>query len=162
MGEMSYSVLWQTYQKERQSNELQMVPRSFYEDSKEFVESIDMKASEDAKTLKENAARILNSVFERRRQKVLMYVAYGRPLPSSTPAQDTVLYEEALKLLKSDSVAGTKTSQIVPPLRSVQQIPQIILPSGRKIGPLEKEQLIDVPDKEDTAFLINNGICKQA
>jgi len=160
-GDISYDVLWQTYQKERQSNELQLVPKNFYDSFKEFINS-HATGAEDEKSQKENAAKLLTGIFEKRRQKMLIYAAYGRQLPSPAPQQDVEFYEQAIKLLKSNALDYSKEKPKAQTLRSMQSIPQIILPSGRKIGPLDKEQLIEIEDKEDTTFLINNGICKQA
>lgn len=160
MNDITYEILWQTYQKERQSNELQLVPKSFYDDFKEFINSHGT-GTEDEKGQKENAARLLTGIFEKRRQKILIYVAYARQLPSPATQQDTEFYEQAIKLLKSNAPDYSKEVQKTQTLRSAQSIPQIILPSGRKIGPLDGGQLISMDNKEDAAFLVNSGICKQ-
>ncbi len=159
--DLSYDILWQAYQKEKQSNEIQLLPKTFYDDMKAFInDSFQNDTNEETKIQRQNAVRILNSLFERRKQKILIYAAYGKPLPSSTTQQEADIYEKVLKIIKSDisegSVSGKKENT---PLKSKLSIPEIILPSGNKIGPLEKEQIIEIKSKEDVNFLINNGIC---
>jgi hypothetical protein len=46
-------------------------------------------------------------------------------------------------------------------LRSITDIPEIILPSGRKLGPLKKNEVLDIQDSAaDTTYLISNAICE--
>ena len=43
----------------------------------------------------------------------------------------------------------------------LQQIPKIILPSGAQIGPLNKDDTVNIKDEDDKKFLLNNSICKK-
>jgi DNA replication initiation complex subunit (GINS family) len=160
--ELSYDILWQTYQKEKLSNELQLIPRTFYEDMKEFINSsFGKEKGEEGQVQKENATRLLYNIFERRKQKIIIYAAYGKSLPNTVSTQEAAFYEKILKVIKEttvENIPDNKIEQIA--LKSLQNLPEILLPSGRKVGPLEKEQIIEVKNKEDTNFLINNGICK--
>ena len=108
-NELSYDILWQTYQKEKRSNELQLVPKTFYDDMAAFLNGMDSSVqSTDSSVQKENAARLLNGIFEKRKQKILIYAAYGKQLPGPVPQREADLYEEAIKLMKADTLAPAK------------------------------------------------------
>jgi DNA replication initiation complex subunit (GINS family) len=162
-NEFSYEMLWQTYQKEKRSNELQLVPKTFYDDMKVFMKAIAESSAQTDETRiqKDNAARLLNGIFERRKQKILVYVAYSKPLPGPVPQHEAELYEEATKLMKADTLGLVTEDKIEQRLRSTQALPEIILPSGGKIGPLDKDQVVDVKNKDDRLFLVNSKICRE-
>ena len=160
--ELTYENLWQAYQKEKQSNELQLIPKTFYDDMKEYIDkAFKGGAGEDSTQQRENAMRLLNGIFERRKQKILIYAAYGKQLPSPSTQQEADFYEQITKAIKASTLNAThKESQPIA-LRSMQSIPEILLPSGSRIGPLEKEQVVEIKNREDASFLINNKICRQ-
>lgn len=160
-NELTYDMLWQAYQKEKRSNELQLIPKSFYEEALGFIKELPGGGSEDGAIQKENAARLLNEMFERRKQKIMVYAAYGRQLPEQAPPKETTLYDEAVRMLKKSTLNGEASGTGVAALKVSQPIPEILLPSGLKIGPLEKDQVLEVKGKEDRAFLINNNICRE-
>lgn len=154
-----FDTVWQVWQKERQSNELQQIPKTFYEDVLKHIHSINT-ASEIQKTTKENLLRTLNNIYERRKQKILVYVAYSQSIPQ-VPSQELNLYEKISKLVNAEkmNIDGPIESK---PLLVIQDIPRIVLPSGKEIGPLEKDQSIALDEGEDKNFLISNNICKTA
>ncbi len=160
-SELTYDILWQAYQKEKRSNELQLIPKTFYEEVLAFIKELHNEETEGSAPQKENAARLLNGIFERRKQKILVYAAYGRQIPGPAPSKETALYDEAVRMLKESTLNGEAKSAKGAPLRVSQPIPEILLPSGMKIGPLEKDQVLEVNGKEDRAFLINNNICRE-
>lgn len=45
-------------------------------------------------------------------------------------------------------------------LSALQNIPEIFLPSGNKIGPLTKQERIRVTDRKDATFLVDNMLCE--
>jgi DNA replication initiation complex subunit (GINS family) len=156
-----YESLWQAYQKEKQSNELQLLPKTFYEDIIEYIGKIPKNGSEEEKSLETNILNMLNNLFERRKQKLVIYAAYNKQIPTSIAQKEIEFYEKIKKAISSNTLEYTKSQdEKIVVLRSVQKIPEIILPSGRKVGPLENEQILEVKDKDDVKFLINNGICK--
>lgn len=162
-NEFSYEVLWQTYQKEKRSNELQLVPKTFYDDMRAFMKAMAESSAQTDETRiqKDNASRLLNGIFERRKQKILVYAAYGKPLPGPVPQREAELYEDATKLMKAETLGFAKEGETDQRLRSMQAIPEIILPSGGKIGPFEKDQVIEIKDKNDRDFLVNSKICRE-
>ena len=161
VNELSYDMLWQACQKEKRSNELQLIPKSFYEEALALIEEMPASAVEEGATQKENAARLLSGMFERRKQKIMVYAAYGRQMPGPMPPREAALYDDAVKLLQGSTLNGVVKEAKEASLRVAQTIPEILLPSGRKIGPLERDQTLEVRDKEDRAFLVNNNICRE-
>jgi len=62
----TYDLLWQVVQKEKQTNELQLLPKTFYDDIKAFVASLDNKsANEDEQSIRKNALKLASDLFER-------------------------------------------------------------------------------------------------
>ena len=159
-NELSYDMLWQACQAEKRSNELQLLHKGFYEDMTIMINGL-QDATADSISLKENATKLLSGLFERRKQKIMIYVAYGRQLPTPAPQREEKLYEDAVALLNGSTLA-VQGKAATGALRAIQPIPEIILPSGRKIGPLEKDQMMEIKDREDRAFLVNNNICREA
>lgn len=159
---IEYETIWQIYQKEKQSNELQLIPKSLYEDADILINKLRGEKTEEAGTEADNAQRLINYIFEKRKQKIMLYAAYGRPMPGPSPQEEEEFYNEALEILKSRRLKTARPKEIKT-LKALQKIPEIILPSGNKEGPFEKDQLVEIKssNKEDINFLINNGICKE-
>ncbi len=159
-----YEILWQVTQKEKQTNELQLLPKTFYNDVDDFIRSFDNKElSEEDIGLKKNTMRLLNDLHERRKQKILIYVAYKKQMPQPAILSEQDFYKKLSQVAsenKIDFAATQKPNTFL--LKSLQSIPEIILPSGRKVGPLEKGQIIELGGNgEDADFLINNTICQK-
>jgi len=67
-----YDTLWQVTQKEKQVNELQLLPKTFYDEVTNFIKSFEAKdLSEEDMNLKKNAIRLLGELQERRKQRYL-------------------------------------------------------------------------------------------
>ena len=161
-NDLTYDILWQAYQKEKRTNELQLISKTFYEEMGAFIGGITREnTTAEERLQKDNAVTLLNGIFEKRKQKILMYAAYGKQLPGPVPQTEADLYESAGKLLRSSTIEYNGDSAAQSALRSMQAIPEVILPSGAKIGPLEKDQIIVVKDREDRRFLVNSKICKE-
>ena len=163
---LAYELLWQITQKEKQTNELQLLPKTFYTDIDDFLGTFEGKelTEEDANT-KKNTLRLINELYERRKQKILIYVAYKKQMPQPAAQVELDFYNNIADLATGNRLQikmQNDRNQRIRALRSLQAIPEIILPSGKKLGPLEKGQLIDTNEsEEDTKFLINNAICQQ-
>ena len=156
-SENFYDFLWQVWQKEKVSNELQEVPKEFYEDAVEFIAGI-KKDDEQNKTTKNNTIKILYNIFELRKKKVLLYIAYKKTLPQSIPKLDMSLYNQIFETYNKTelNLSSERNNFII-----LQQIPKIILPSGAQIGPLNKDDTVNIKDEDDKKFLLNNNICKK-
>ena len=156
---VTYDYLWQAYQKEKQTNQLQLVNKTFYEDVGEYIRKL--KETNNQK-LYENTTSLLNSFYEKRKQKILMYVAYGKPLPQPISTRETELYNRIVRAVNSEAkeekaAEQNKTST----LKSKRSIPEILLPSGNKIGPLSEGEKLSIENGQDMAYLIENSICEK-
>lgn len=152
---ISYDYIWRFYQKEKQTNQLLPTGRSFYSEVIGFTNS----SGSDQQRL--NLERVVNELFEKRKQKIVLYVAYGRQPPSMSDAE-TEFYTKLVDIVgghKLDRSNGSdKKSKL---MRSLKDIPEIVLPSGGKVGPLKKDDVIEGPEKEaDADYLIKNTICE--
>ncbi|MGC8537810.1 MAG: hypothetical protein ACP5MZ_02385 [Candidatus Micrarchaeia archaeon] len=112
---------------------------------------------EQSNTTKENTIKILHNIYELRKKKVLLYIAYKKQLPQSIPKLDMGLYNQIFEVYSKAKLEFDleRNNFIV-----LQHIPKIILPSGAQIGPLEKDDTVLINDEEDKKFLLNNNICK--
>jgi DNA replication initiation complex subunit (GINS family) len=154
---LSYDYLWQAYQKEKQTNQLLLVSKTFYDDVNAFLAN---KTGMDP-SLKENTAKLLNSFFERRKQKILIYVAYNKPLPQPVSGNEFEFYNKILQIVKSERIETYNKTGERMVLRSAKDLPEIILPSGKKFGPVKKDQIIESIDEQDKVYLLENSICEQ-
>jgi DNA replication initiation complex subunit (GINS family) len=159
---ITYDYLWETYQKEKQTNQLLPISRGFYTDALVFIKNLS-SADEIATSTRTNTINILNSIFEKRRQKILVYIAYGKALPQAVSDLEQDFYnkvQDMLKVNKLDSI-NIKTADKTP-LRSLKDIPEVILPSGSKAGPFKKNQIIELGNYEsDIESLLSNAICER-
>ncbi len=164
VNELDYDLLWQIVQKEKQTNELQLLPKGFYDEAASLLNSLNKKEmTDDEASLRKNAMKMINDLYERRKQKVLIYVAYRKPLPQPAVPSEQEFYNELSEAAKRNKLDMHFSKNGRQTLVSLQTIPEIILPSGRKAGPFEKGQIIEMSaEEEDIKFLINNTICKQA
>ncbi len=135
---ISYDYLWQAYQKEKQTNQLLLVPKTFYEDTLEFISKAQANKAQDPNIV-ENATKLLNDFFEKRKQKILIYVAYNKQLPQPISSNETEFYNRVLQTVRAERLGLAKqTKNNTTTLKSTKDIPEIILPSGNKAGPSEK------------------------
>ncbi len=155
----TFDVVWQVWQKERQSNELQQIPKSFYEDTIKYAATL-TGSEEQGRTTKENLLRTLNNIYEKRKQKILIYIAYNQSLPP-VPDSELKIYERISSAVRSEKMQADGQYKDNA-LTVIQAVPRIVLPSGKEIGPLDREQTIQVANGEDREFLLTNNICKSA
>ncbi len=105
----------------------------------------------------------MSEIYERRKQKILIYVAYKKQLPQPAIQAEQQFYNTLIETTNNNKLdmqrpkeGGKQT------LQTLQALPEIILPSGKKIGPLEKDQTVVIDaDEEDIKFLVSNTICKK-
>jgi hypothetical protein len=160
---ITYGLLWEILQKERSSNSLQLVPKNFYNEVFDFIKDTETKnsTSEEVSVQTANMKRLLMEIFEKRKQKIILYVAYKKPMPSPTVDIELDLYNKLTDLYLNTKIISQETTKAQQNrLRVIiEKLPEVFLPSGLKIGPLEKGQVIEVADKTDSAFLIDNSLC---
>jgi DNA replication initiation complex subunit (GINS family) len=155
--DMSYDYVWRLFQKEKQTNQLLQVNRNFYDDVAEYL-----KLSESNEQQKTNIEKILVGLFEKRRQKILLYAAYNKLLPQPTSEREQEFYKEIVQISEKYNIAFSKVqNRSNKLLRSINDIPEIILPSGKKFGPYKKGEIIEVQGADvDGEYLLKNSICE--
>ncbi|MDE1865996.1 MAG: hypothetical protein KGH94_05160 [Candidatus Micrarchaeota archaeon] len=157
MGEdISYDYIWNLCQKEKQTNQLLQLPKTFYDDTINYL-----ARSQLAEPQKTNMEKLLVDLLEKRKQKIFMYLAYNKTLPPQIDSSEQELYNallEAAAKHRMDPARKIKSNKL---LRSLTDIPEIVLPSGRKLGPLKKNEILDMQDSAaDVTYLISNAICE--
>jgi hypothetical protein len=53
-----------------------------------------------------------------------------------------------------ESATGEKLTRI----KIIARTPELITPNGKRIGPYEENEVIEVSDKHDTEYILNNKI----
>jgi len=161
MEDISYNFLWELLQKERSTNTLQLIPKNFYDDVYNFIK--ENKAAQKQETqiaTAENMVRIADEIFEKRKQKIILYVAYKKQLPSPTVDIEVDFYNKLKELYTNTKPINQPSQKPQEKLTVIiEKLPEVFLPSGIKIGPLQKGQAIEVKDKTDREFLIDNSLC---
>lgn len=157
MGEdISYDYIWNLCQKEKQTNQLLTLSRTFYVDIIDYMSKSTLSESQKA-----NMEKLLASLFEKRKQKIFLYLAYNKPLPQPLDNTENDLYNSILEMAAKHKIDPSQKIKSNILLRSITDIPEIILPSGRKVGPLKKNEILDIKDSTaDMTYLINNAICE--
>jgi DNA replication initiation complex subunit (GINS family) len=157
MGEdISYDYIWNLYQKEKQTNQLLQLSKAFYPDIMEYLSKATLSDQQ-----KLNMEKILVNLFEKRKQKIFLYLAYNKPLPTQLDSTEQEFYTNILETINKYKIDPTKKIKSNKLLRSLTDIPEIVLPSGRKLGPLKKDEILDMQDSSaDVTYLISNAICE--
>ncbi len=97
---------------------------------------------------------MLLNLKERRKQKLLTYIAYGKILPVVIPEEEEALYEEIRAVLDKSAEPG------VSKMRVVSSIPEVLTAEGRKIGPYKQGEIIEIGNSRDVEFMIKNKIAE--
>lgn len=134
---------------EQKSGEIAPLPKEFYLKINEKLKTYGTTESDEYK----NLAKLYNSIKDRRTQKILVYLAYNKELPRPLPAEDEDLYIQ-IKNIINKSGGESKPSK----LKVSKTIPQIVAPSGNKLGPYEQNEIIYVYDRADAKFMVENKL----
>ncbi|MDE1832825.1 MAG: hypothetical protein KGH58_00200 [Candidatus Micrarchaeota archaeon] len=155
---VSYDYLWQTLENEKRTNQLTQIPKTFYTDTITFINSIDQNTREA--NLRNNAVRLLTELFEIRKQKILVYVAYNKHVPQQIAANEQEFYSRISEISRNNRIELNQSSGgSARKAKSIMDIPEILLPSGNKAGPFKKEQIITMDNETDLKFLVDSSIC---
>lgn len=183
-GKIDYSSIWKLSVQEDQTNELQPLSKDFYDKSISLINQI--KDPEMGRSPKANFLKLLNKLFEKRKQKITIYAAYNKPLPNPIPKEEQDLYVELITLLKgvtlnknpasaehpytkeASTERGDAENVIEQPeylseakqVKALQDMPELLLPSGNKVGPANKGDIIKISNENDIKFLISNSLCE--
>jgi DNA replication initiation complex subunit (GINS family) len=140
-------------QTEKITGELMPLQKDFYTQVVTFVNELGKENSEEKNRQAENAKKMIAILRERRKQKLLVYLAYDKQLPQPIPNEEEVLYNEITKILNKE-IPNVKLSR----LKITADIPEVITTEGRKIGPYRQGEVIEVSSVGDADFIVKNKI----
>ncbi len=134
---------------EQKSGEIAPLPKEFYLKINEKLKTFSTPDSDEYK----NLFKLYTTIRERRTQKILVYLAYNKELPRPLPAEDEDLYIQIKNIINKSS-GESKPSK----LKVSSTIPQIVAPSGNKLGPYEQNEIVYVYDRADAKFMVENKL----
>ena len=147
--------LFNKISEEKKTRELLPLPEDFYEKILLNAEKNKKTTEETEKSEKveKNIKKLLENIKKIRTQKVLLYLAYDRKLPTPIPKEEESLYKYIKNILNntSDSV---KFKQI----KIINTIPEVITPEGKKLGPFIKGETILPESESEIEFILKNKI----
>jgi len=144
---ISITDLFNKLKSERNTGELLPMPADFYAIAEKYINDL---ASAGNATEAENARKLLGMIKEKRKQKLLIYLAYGRPLPKPIPEEEESLYNEVAKLISNNSSHTVK-------IKIKTDLPKIVTPSGKELGPFKTGEVVEISE-EDAEFVLMNSI----
>lgn len=151
MATIDQAQLFSILSKEKETGELLPLPTDFYQQIESLI--LSLSSSDVPKQEEANLQKMVAQLKEKRRQKILIYLAYNRPLPRPVPQEEENLYNEILKILNKDA---SKTS--VFKVKILTDLPEIVTPEGKKLGPFSKDQVVELTDRKDVDFILVNKI----
>jgi preprotein translocase subunit Sss1 len=134
---------------ERKTGEIQPLPKDFYRQAEEILKVSGTPDSGEYSS----ASKITTDLKERRTQKLMIYLAYNKPLPHPIPSEDEDLYIQIKRIL-GKSVSEQKSIKI----RITKKVPQVITPAGNSIGPFEQNETATLSNMEDVKFIVENKL----
>jgi DNA replication initiation complex subunit (GINS family) len=143
---MDYLDIIEFYKKEKNTSRLIPIDRNFYTEAENLIKN----TGND--TEKANINNTLNFLKEKRVQKILIYLAYDKQIGNEVTPEESDLYLKIKSLLKKNKItASTKIKINI-------DVPEIITTSGTKLGPYNKNEIIELNSNEDMIFIIENKI----
>ncbi len=143
---MDYLDIIEFYKKEKNTSRLMPIDRNFYTEAENLIKN----TGND--TEKANINNTLNFLKEKRVQKILIYLAYDKQIGNEVTPEESDLYLKIKSLLKKNKItASTKIKINI-------DVPEIITTSGTKLGPYNKNEIIELNSNEDMIFIIENKI----
>ena len=135
---------------EKKTGELLQLPKDFYR-----IADAELKNETGASTPTEvqNHKSTLSTLKQKRKQKILIYLAYGKAMPDPIPDEEKSMYERILSFLNN----GEK-QQKPAMIRIVIKIPEVITTTGSTIGPYQEGETVLITNPSDAEFIINNKI----
>jgi hypothetical protein len=90
---ITFDFVWGLYLKEKQTNQLLQLNKSFYGDVGEYLKKAQVDEHQRL-----NMQKMLVELFERRKQKILLYITYKKPLPQPIAAEESDFYNRIADL----------------------------------------------------------------
>jgi DNA replication initiation complex subunit (GINS family) len=149
--DITSELLFKRLKDEKLTGEMLPLDENFYKKTYNMIQNLEKTPS----TMKEaeNIKKMLTSLLERRRQKLLLYLAYDKPLPKPIPMEEENLYAKVQEILNNES------EQIkIAKIKIISEVPEIITPYGKKLGPYKSNEVLEIYDDQDARFLLSNKI----
>ncbi|MDE1827587.1 MAG: hypothetical protein KGH65_00280 [Candidatus Micrarchaeota archaeon] len=153
--EISVDQLFNMIQAEKKTGEVIPLPRDFYRNAIQKLSKLEQIQEDQQHS--GNFKKLLSQVRERRVQKLLIYLAYNKQLPSLVPEEEEELYRGIKALLDKKEAGVTKVRKI----RIIAETPELVMPNGGKSGPYKEHQVIETTDNYEAEFLLNNKLGEQ-
>lgn len=147
-NDMSINMLVNLLKTEKKSGEVTTLGPDFYAKIAEKLKAYPTDSDEYR-----NTKKVADAIRERRTQKVLVYIAYGKELPRPVPTEEEDLYIQ-IKNILNKSGDGARPSKI----KVAKHIPQIVTPAGNRIGPYEQNEVVNIYDRADAKFMVDNKL----
>ncbi len=158
---VTYDYIWQVHMREKETNQLTAVQKEFYEDAETFIKKLEAQTDHTSTVARTNIIKILGDIYKLRRRKILVYAAYNRPLPPQTPQSEHALYSKICEIAYGGNAAPEQPAASRRVLEALENIPEVIMPNGSRVGPLAKGQLLEADDEETVNFLLETGACRR-
>ena len=143
---MDYLDLIDFYKKEKNTSKLLSMPKNFYKEAKELIKN---SRNETEKT---NISNTLKFLKEKRIQKILMYLAYDKQIGNEVADEESEIYSKIKTILKKGKIQNSTKIKIN------IDVPEIITNTGTKLGPYNKNEIVDINSNDDVMFIIENNI----
>ncbi len=152
MESYSYENLFAILQEEKKSGELQQLPKDFYKTTAKYIQRHPYENTA-ARKQEENFGLLMTKLKERRKQKILIYLAYKKQLPPRSPDEDIELYSKLKKDLEEESEQPRLYK-----VKISEDTPELVSPGGNKVGPYNKNQIIETANKPEAEFIVENKL----
>lgn len=143
---MEYLDLIDFYKKEKNTSKLLPMQKDFYKEAEDLIKN---SKNEVEKT---NISNTLGFLKEKRTQKILMYLAYDKQIGNEVADEEQEIYSKIRAVLKKGKIQNSTKIKIN------MDVPEIITNTGTKLGPYNKNEIIDINSNDDIMFIIENNI----
>ena len=134
---------------EQKTGEISTLPKDFYTKISEKLKTYENQSGDECR----NILKITNALKERRTQKILVYLAYNKELPRPLPSEEEDLYIQIKNILNRNNGEAKPTK-----IKVTRTVPQIVAPSGSKLGPYEQNEIVYIYDRSDAKFMVENKL----
>ena len=149
-NEIRTETIFSKLAEERRTGELLPLPKNFYLQLEESMKKgvVDGGAAE-----LQNKKTTLNTLKSKRVQKILVYIAFGKSIPSPIPYEEEELYTRIIGIISKEA-PQSRTVKI----KILINMPEFITTNGNKIGPYKEGEIVQTDVPSDAEFIINNKI----
>jgi len=173
-----YDELFETWKKEKETTEIQPLPKNFYARLADYVKKTgEEKRMLDEKTVKarllqkeeENVKKIIAKMIKARYDKIMRMVASGESVPAATlTVEEEGVYRDVRTQADSyqDFLKGILQGRLpkerkpeargLMVIRILKELPQIIGADMKTYGPFKPEDIASIPE-ENARNLVKQG-----